>query len=372
MLKKIFSIIIVLNLALLLVSCTNESDIYQTTKALFKESETNKTEEAEGTIVYETKKEIDVEEKTHINLDKVMPEYREIIYSQAYFRKFKHNELRDAYGELADVINEQIMSNEENAICMVNFNNIEKYVLNYENSLVKEEEYKDLLDTEYVDIVKNNTTDLSTQNISLSIDVNTVKTYDLYYEFEGVFYKPILIHKQTIEELKKVEEDDEPQIIIDYPFYSDYSNIRDVNNIKEIKKTKMYYDGSDGFLYYLGKESQQNMREAIIKNYNDEYYAFYEDDDILMTHPISKTKIKIMRDASIGEGNNFYDVALKNEEYLTGDIDIKPLYSMDELFNMILNDEENILRFKTNFYANYILSDEKGYITDLFYLGEEQ
>ena len=376
---KILTILILLSM-MLITSCDEKEDV-EPTKQLFIEEDKKETLETKNEETKVDIKEFSQTEESvkqiikNENLVKVMPDYTKVLYSEAYIRKYNHDLLRDAYGELADIINEQIMSAEDNSICIFNFKILEKYIVAYENNLIDENQYKNLPTVDYIDFVKQNVDKNNNINMSLSIDVNSIKTYDLYHEFTGQFYKPVLISKKTIEDLQynsnNDEDDEDPQIIIDYPIYEDYSDLKNYDNIKQIKKTKMYYDGDRGFLYYLGNETQANMRETNIKEYNDEYYAFYEDDNILVEYPLLNTTVKILRDANIGQGQSFQDISLKNDEYNLGDSDLKTVYSLDELFNMVLNEEENIIRFKTKFIGNYVIFDEKGYITDLYYIGEE-
>ena len=206
---KILTILILLSMTLI-TSCDEKEDEIPT-KQLFIEEDKKETSETKNE---ETKEDITENSQTeesvkqiikNENLVKVMPDYTKVLYSEAFIRKYNHSLLRDAYGELADIINEQVMSAVDNSICIFNFKILEKYIVAYENNLIDENQYKNLQTVDYIDFVKQNVDKNNNINMSLSIDVNSIKTYDLYHEFTGQFYKPVLISKKTIE---------------DFPFFS--------------------------------------------------------------------------------------------------------------------------------------------------------
>ena len=98
--------------------------------------------------------------------------------------------------------------------------------------------------------------------------------------------------------------------------------------------------------------------------------AFYEDEEWVIEHPEKSIKLCILRDANIGRGENFKQIALADDDYNVGDDDRKYYYNLEDLFRRIMDNEDNFLSKETDFVGNYLKFDDKGYVTDFYYLGE--
>ena len=353
--KKIIIKLILLFIISMMVSCNN-NDIAQK----------------------ETTKQIE-SEKEELNIDSsllyIMPKYKEIIYSKAYFRQFAKKELdklRESYGQLADRLNNEEMDKRERSIAMKNYEQIEDFVLKAEKNEIDQDKYDELSKVDYMDYIQKETIydkneRLSTSNYSLKIQ--SVQTADLYYTFDCDINMPYLISKKEVERLKKIAEEDEDEatIVIELPINKEGKVSSREGNAKA-KKTKLYFDGEDGFLYYIaGKEIDANQRAISIKEYNKDQYAFYEDDYWQIEHMNQQIKIRVLKDANIGKGSDFGQIATADDDYNMGDDDTKYFYEIADLFRRIVDNEESFLTDKESFEANYLRYDAKGYVTDIYH-----
>ena len=304
----------------------------------------------------------------------IMPKYKEEIYSKAYFRQFvktKLSELRECYGQLAEKLNNEQMDKAEKSVAMKNYEQIEDFVLKAERNEIDQDTYDKLPQTKYLSqIVKETKYDkkesLSRANFAIKID--TIETYDLYYSFECDTYRPYLISKKDIEELKKIFEEDEEEAtkIVELPI-NKAGIVTSRGEGLTNKKIKLYYDGDKGFLYYVnGKEVDKNLREISIKEHSGDYYAFYEDDEYVIEHPEKSIVLNILKDANIGQGNDFKQIALAEDEYAVGDDDRKYYYEITDLLRRIVDNENTIMSDKNIFVGNYLKFDAKGYVTDFY------
>ena len=310
----------------------------------------------------------------------IMPQYKEEIYSRAYFRQFVKTELavlRDCYGQLAERLNNEQMDKQEKSVAMKNYEQIEELVLNAEKNEIEQEKYEKLPKVDYMSYISKNTDYDENESISRSnftINIDSINTYDMYYTFDCDIYRPYLISKEDVEKLKKIFAEDEESAtkIIEVPLNKE-GMISSRKDVVSTKKIKLYYDGAEGFLYYVnGKEKDDNLREISIKTYNNEYYAFYEDDEYIIEHPEKSINISILKDANIGQGQSFKQIAMADDEYNFGDDDIKYYYNITDLFRRIVDNEKTLFSEKSRFVGNYLKFDEKGYVTDFYNFSNEE
>lgn len=365
--KKLIGIISI-TLASILVSCSS--------KAIVEDKNNTQTEENIETI--ETTKGEEL--KYDSSLLYIMPKYKEMIYSKAYFRQYVKNELdklRECYGELADKLNTETMDKAERSIALKNYEQIESFVLKAENNEVSQEEYETLPQTNYLGYIQKETIYDTKERVSesnYSLKVQSVQTNKLYYSFDCDINMPYLISKKDVERLKNIvkEDEDEATIVLEMPI-NKQGMISSRDDDISTKKTKLYYDGDKGFLYYIsGKENDSNQREISIKEYNKDNYAFYEDDYWQIEHKEKKITINILKDANIGKGSDFRQISVADDEYNVGNDDIKYFYDISDLFRRIIDGEPTFLTDKESFKANYLRFDKKGYVTDIYCFEEEE
>lgn len=363
--KPIIKNVVGICILLFCVSCANtESKV---------EPKVNETE-----ITYEAKS---VKEKDKSSsLLYIMPQYKEVIYSKAYFRQFVKTDissLRDCYGQLAEKLNNEDMDKQEKSVAMKNYDQIEEFVLKAEKNEIDQDKYEKLPKVDYMTYIIKNTEYDEIERISRAkyiINIDSINTYDMYYTFDCDIYRPYLISKKDIEKLKKVFAEDEESAtkVVELPLNKEGM----VSSRKEqvsTKKIKLYYDGESGFLYYVnGKEDDINLREINIKTYDDDYYAFYEDDEYIIEHPEKSVVLSILKDSNIGQGQSFKQIAMADDEYSTGDDDIKYYYNITDLFRRIMDNEKTLLSDKNSFVGNYLRFDEKGYVTDFYSFSNEE
>lgn len=334
-----------------------------TKEATTKIEETNNTES----------KEILKEEKSISPLLYIMPQYKNILYSRAYLRKYVEKELkelRECYGKLADSLNNENMSNTEKSIALKNYKMLEEFLLLAEKNMVDEEKYESLKKTDYIDYIKQNTVYDNEMDISHSnyvVKLETIENYDLFYSFECDVKRPYLISKNDVNKLKEIYKQDEEEAttILEMPINKD-DMISSRDNIT-VKKLKLYYDGDKGFLYYKGgKEIDNNLREISIREYDNDYYAFYEDDYWPIEQNDKNIKISVLKDANIGEGDDFEFISIADDDYNLGDDDFKYYFNIEDLFRRLMDNEKTFLGEKTEFNANYVKFDKKGYVVDIY------
>ena len=317
-------------------------------------------------------------EETSSSLLYIMPQYKEVLYSRAYFRQFIKKELatlRECYGQLADILNNEEMDKAEKSVAMKNYMQLEEFVLKAERKEIDEDKYESLKNQDYITYIKKETIFDKKQNLSkanYSLKLEPVQTYDLYYSFDCNIHRPYLISKKDVEKLKKIALEDEESAtkVIELPVNKD-GIVSSRDEVVSTKKIKLYYDGALGFLYYANaKQEDSALREISIKEYDDESYAFYEDEEWVIEHPEKSIKLSILKDANIGRGENFKQIALADDDYNVGDDDRKYYYNLEDLFRRIMENEDSFLSKETDFVGNYLKFDDKGYVTDFYYFGE--
>ena len=333
--------------------------------------------EPESSITF-VEESVDTTKKEELNNDSsllyIMPKYKEIIYSKAYFRQFAKKELdklRECYGQLVDKLNNEEMDKAEKSIATKNYQQIEDFVLKAEKNEVDQGKYDGLDKTDYMSYIQKETIfekkeRLSSSNYSLKLQ--SIQTFDLYYIFDCNINMPYLISKKEVDKLKSIakEDEDEATIVLELPVNKE-GMVSSKEEGAKTKKVKLYYDGDEGFLYYVGvKEVDSNQRAISIKEYNKDYYAFYEDDYWQIEHAQEEIKLRVLKDANIGYGRDFRQIAIADDEYSMGDDDTKYYYEISDLFRRMMENESNFLSDKDNFIANYLRFDPKGYVTDIY------
>lgn len=366
--KSIIKILLLIALYTL-IACNNNSTR--------EEKPIKQIESQTGETVESTNKE---ELNKSSSLLYIMPKYKEVIYSKAYYRQFVKKDLdklRECYGQLAEKLNNEEIDKAEKSIAMKNYEQIESFVLKAEKNEIEQEKYEKLEPTDYMDYIQKETTyekkeSLSKSNYSLKIQ--SVQTNDMYFSFDCDIKMPYLIPKKEIERLKIIakEDEDEATIVIELPINKE-GMVSSRENNATIKKIKLYYDGDDGFLYYVGgKEIDANQRAISIREYNKDQYAFFEDDYWQIEHVQKKINLKVLKDANIGQGRDFRQISTSDDEYSVGDDDTKYFYDISDLFRRILDGESSFLLDKEYFEANFLRFDPKGYVTDIYYFEEAE
>ena len=340
------------------------------------------------------------------DLEKVMPNYRVVIYSQANLYNFDKKTLESADKQLEEQINKikieeyakgQYLEKGLKGILLLNRENLVHYIASY--SEATKNEYQKLPKTDYYDYLRekqfNYNKKRNTNDLHISLDMSTAVDKGIYYEVDAAFYRPVTIEKANLRKLK-----------VDDIYVADFP-IATTSNVKATEKVDLKYIGDDKFNYtyktYVINEVEPNANasseekqyqideiyetvELNLKAVNDKEFAFYLTETERIELFDSEKKVCILKDATISYayGSNFLIVS--NVEIMDRATDMKYGLSASYKFkNLFLTEEENkaeeknvddtseflkeneeLAKIFNTIYMNYILYDNKGYITDIY------
>lgn len=323
----------------------------------------NQNISTEETNIYETKDKTINKTAAEMGLNDVLPNFRTVVYSKAYLMRFEDEAIMNAYNEIQDRIMNAYWGEEEQTVARFNYEVLEEYLQLDTN--VNLNRYQRLEVTNYNNFLHQDENDYGrakgtgTTNLSVSIDLSSMLIKDSYYEFDATFYKPVRIEKALVANLEQ-----EDKMVIKYPHL--------VGGQIEVKDTIIEYDGGLGFIY-KEHEEDENYIECSLKELNDYFYAFYEGEDRRVDIPSETVKLRVLKNSNIGFGTGFKMAAVHENNYRIGISDERHIYRDYEVFDPYDEKRSDNILFKGDRYfsANYIMFDEKGYVTDLYYFSQE-
>lgn len=318
------------------------------------------------------------------NLTKVMPEFATQIYSKANMLYYDINTIKSAKNQInkqIDKIRNDVYQDKDyfekglREILDLNEKNLTEYLASF--SEIKKDKYNNLKKVDNIDYItskENNYQDNTRQNsLSLYIYPMTAVDNDLYYEVDADFYKPLTVKKDEISKLKFGD-----KYNLDYPIGTSSEVIE---LIYEGDK-KLKYDYEANVLTEEEKiETKTITQEMTLKELNKDEYAIYDANNQRLEVLDSSGKVSILKDAMYGniDGPNFLYLAnyilvseSRNIEYgdmmRFGDFMASVLKEVSTSSDAKKNIDDNrdIARIFSSIYVNFVVYDNKGYITDLY------
>ena len=124
---------------------------------------------------------------------------------------------------------------------------------------------------------------------------------------------------------------------------------------------------------YQDDPNDEKQSECFLKELNDKYYAFYEWDDKRIDIPSKEVKLKVLKNSNVGFGTSFKMAAVHENNERIGLDDERHIYRDYEVFDPYDEKRNDNILFKGDRYfsANYIMFDQKGYVTDLYYFSQD-
>ena len=318
------------------------------------------------------------------NLTKIMPEYRTNIYSIANMLDYDINTVESAKNQInkqIDKIRNDIYQEKDyyekglREILDLNEKHLSDYIASFSES--KKKDYDVLPKVDNIDYIKSKDNDykdnIRQNSLSLYIYPMTAVEKDLYYELDADFNKAISINKKDIDDLKQGDK---------YNFEYPMATSSEIIELVYEGDKKFKYDYQANVLTQDNKVEEQTItQEFTLKELNKNEYAIYDANNQRLETVDKSGKVYILKDAMYGiiDGPNFlymanYILALeaKNLNYgdamRFGDFMAGVLSKISTESNANRNMEENrdIERLFSSLYVNYIVYDNKGYITDLY------
>ena len=318
------------------------------------------------------------------NLTKVMPEFATQIYSKANMLYYDINTIKSAKNQInkqIDKIRNDVYQDKDyfekglREILDLNEKNLSEYIASF--SEIKKDKYNNLKKVENIDYIRsrdNNYKDNTRQNsLSLYIYPMTAVDNDLYYEVDADFYKPLTIKKDDISKLKVGD-----KYNFDYPI----GTSSEVIELTYEADKKLKYDYEANVLTEEEKiETKTLTQEMTLKELNKDEYAIYDANNQRLEVLDSSGKVSILKDAMYGniDGPNFLYLAnyllvseKRNIEYgdmmRFGDFMASVLKEVSTSSDAKKNIDDNrdIARIFSSIYVNFVVYDNKGYITDLY------
>lgn len=318
------------------------------------------------------------------DLTKVMPEYRTQVYSIANMLCYDLNTIKSADNQLnkqIDKIRNDVYQEKDyyekglREILVLNEKHLSDYIASF--SEIKKKEYDALSIVDNIDYIKskeNDYKDSTRQNaLSLYIYPMTAVEKDLYYELDVDFYKAITINKKDINDLKQGDK---------YSFEYPIGTSSEIVELVYEGEKKFKYDYKVNVLAEDGKiEEQKLTQELNLKELNKNEYAVYDAGNQRLEIFDKSGKVSILKDAMYGivDGPNFlymanYVLALESKNLQYGDVmrfgdfmaGVLSKVSTESNANRNMNENRDIERLFSSLYSNYIVYDNKGYITDIY------
>jgi predicted glutamine amidotransferase len=132
-------------------------------------------------------------------------------------------------------------------------------------------------------------------------------------------------------------------------------------NKKGKENVILNYDGAKTFEYKLKDDEKE--KECYVVDYDDKYYIFYDEDEKRIETEEKNMKLRVLKNANIGQGSSFMFIANEEDTYKKNLSDEKYYYDIETVMR---NRDDNIFSNSLQFYASYVIFDNKGYITDLY------
>ena len=312
------------------------------------------------------------------NITKVMPNFRTTLYSESYFYQYDINTLEAAKSQLAghydkvknEVYNEKDYYEEgQRGMLKYNLDHITN-AIDKLNISTFSEAYATLSDADYLPYITDPIFkyDKTTHRNNLFVSVDFFSAIDkgLYYEVPCEFHEPFLLNKASISEL---------------PMNATMSVIEFNPYVEEGVMITPFVKRDNALLEYPAafQDEEGNVQvvamPVILEDYNDEYYVGMENNQIRMGMGPFAT-LRILKGTDVAYTTSFlFTSALKTIDDKWGNRN-NPYFPVEEVVDTALNEEKQdehdiaMNTLLTNPYFNYITYDERGYVTDLAYVGE--
>lgn len=318
------------------------------------------------------------------NLTKVMPEFRTQVYSAANMLYYDLSTIKSANNQInkqIDKIRNDIYQEKDyyekglREILDLNQKCLSDYIASY--SEIKKKDYDSLPKVEDIDYIKSNDNDYkdSTRQNSLSLYIYpmTAIEKDLYYELDADFYKAITINKKDVDDLKIGDK---------YKFEYPIATSSEIIELEYEGEKKFKYDYLANVLTEDSKIEEQTItQEMTLKELNKNEYAIYDSSNQRLETIDKSGKVMVLKDAMYGivDGPNFlymanyilaleaknlkYGDAMRFGDFMTG---VLSKISTESNAQRNMNENRDIERLFSSLYVNYVVYDNKGYITDLY------
>ena len=312
------------------------------------------------------------------NITKVMPNFRTTLYSESNFYQYDIPTLEKAKTQLTshynkvknEVYNEKDYYEEgQRGMLKYNLDHITS-AIDKLNIATFSEAYATLSEADYYPyitdpIFKYDKTN-HRNNLYVTCDFFNAIDKGLYYEVPCEFHEPFLLNKASVSEL---------------PLNATMSIIEFNPYMEEGIMVTPYVKRDSALLEYPSafQDEEGNVQvvsiPVILQDYNDEYYVGMEGNQVKMgMGPFAN--LRILKGTDVTYTTSFlFTSALKTIDDKWGNRN-NPYFPIEEVIDVALNeekmDEKDIAMntLVTNPYFNYITYDEKGYVTDLAFIGE--
>lgn len=318
------------------------------------------------------------------DLTKIMPEYRTKVYSTANMLYYDINTIKSAKNQISkqiDKIRNDVYQEKDyyekglREILDLNEKNLSNYISSF--SEIKKKSY-DLLpyvnDIDYIKNKENGYKDNIRQNdLSVYIYPNTAVDKDIYYELDADFYEAITISKKDIDNLKVGDK---------------YNFLYPIGTSSET--IELEYEGDHNFKYnYNANVITENgtlelkpiTQKLSLKELNKDEYAVFDANNQRLEKLNKNGKVSILKDAMYGiiDGPNFlymanYILVLEKREAKYNDVmrfgdfmeGVLSEISTKSNANRNIDENRDMERLFSSIYINYVVYDNKGYITDIY------
>lgn len=311
------------------------------------------------------------------NITKVMPNFRNVLYSEPNFYQYDIPTLEAAASQLNshynkvknEVYNEKDYYEEgQRGMLKYNLDNINN-AINKLKTATFSEAYATLSEAEYLPFITDSlykyNSKTHTNNLYISLDFFNAVDMGLYYEMPCQFYVPFLINKASFSELPM----NATMSIIEYNHYVEGGFIETpfVKRDNALMEYPVIVQDEEG-------DTEVAVVPVILEEYDGVNLVGYEGNSMRMgIGPI--INVRIMKGTYICYTTNYLFTAALRTLDEKWDHRNNPYFPIEEVINVAQHAEKqdpndvSMNTILTNPYYNYVLYDNRGYITDVAYLG---
>ena len=311
------------------------------------------------------------------NITKVMPDFRNTLYSEPNFYQYNIHTLEAAasqltshYNKVKDEIYHEKDYYEEGQRGMYKYNldNLNNAIKKL-NTATFSEAYATLSEAEYIPFITDPLykydSKVHRNNLYISLDFFNAVDKGLYYEMPCQFYVPFLINKASFSELPM----NATMSIIEYNHYVEggFMETPFVKRDNALMEYPVIVQDEEGNTEVL-------VVPVILEDYDGVNLVGYEGNGMRMSiGPI--INIRIMKGTYICYTTNYLFTAALRTLDEKWDHRNNPYFPIDEVIDVAQHEEKqdpNDIALNTILtapYFNYVLYDNRGYITDVAYLG---
>lgn len=311
------------------------------------------------------------------NITKVMPDFRNTLYSEPNFYQYDIHTLEAAssqltshYNKLKDeVYNEKDYYEEgQRGMLKYNLDNLNNAIKKL-NTATFSEAYATLSEADYLPFITDPLYKYDSKahknNLYISLDFFNAVDKGLYYEMPCQFYVPFLINKASFSELPM----NATMSIIEYNHYVEGGLMETpfVKRDNALMEYPVIVQDEEGNTEVL-------VVPVILEDYDGVNLVGYEGNSMRMSiGPI--INIRIMKGTYICYTTNYLFTAALRTLDEKWDHRNNPYFKVDDVIDVAQNEEKQdpndvvMNTLLTAPYFNYVLYDNRGYITDVAYLG---